>query len=97
MTLTTANASFRVAALLSLIAVSLATLPLLPPIPQNPSYHDFADQRTLFGIPNFWNVVSNGPFAVIGAMGLWQFGNERTSLVHRFAGTDHVLRGIHFS
>jgi hypothetical protein len=81
MTLTTGKASFRVAALLSLIVVSLAILPLLPPIPQNPSYHDFADQRALFGIPNFWNVVSNVPFVLIGAMGLWQFGNERASLV----------------
>ena len=24
---------------------------LQPPIPQDPAYHQFADQRTLFGIP----------------------------------------------
>ena len=50
---------------------SLFGLLLLPPIPQNQNYHDFADQRTLLGIPHFWNVVSNIPFIVIGAVGLW--------------------------
>ncbi|HEU5468763.1 MAG TPA: ceramidase domain-containing protein [Steroidobacteraceae bacterium] len=42
---------------------------LLDPIPQDPRYHDFADGRTLLGIPNFWNVVTNAPFLVIGALG----------------------------
>lgn len=40
------------------------------PIAQPMSYHGFADQRTLFGIPHFWNVVSNLPFLVIGGLGL---------------------------
>ena len=30
-----------------------------PPLPQDPTYHVFADRRTFFGIPNFWNVCSN--------------------------------------
>src|SRR5260221_11191343 len=68
-------------ALLGLMAVSLAILPLLPPIPQDPSYHPFAAQRTLLGIPNFWNVVSNLPFVLVGAIGLWQFGRDRASFV----------------
>jgi hypothetical protein len=37
---------------------------------QPASYHNFADQRTMMGIPNFWNVASNLPFAVIGAWGI---------------------------
>jgi hypothetical protein len=44
-----------------LMAASLAGLSLLPPIPQDQSYHLFADCRTVAGIPNFWNVVSNIP------------------------------------
>ncbi len=40
-------------------------------VPQNPSYHAFADQRAYFGIPNFWNVISNFPFLPAGALGLW--------------------------
>jgi hypothetical protein len=41
----------------------------LSPIAQDPSYHQFADQRTLWGIPNFWNVVSNVGFLIVGVLG----------------------------
>jgi hypothetical protein len=58
---------------LGLTAASLAALLLLPPILQDQSYHRFADERTLLGIPNFWNVVSNLPFMAVGAVGLRQF------------------------
>ena len=42
----------------------------MPAIPQNPAYHGFADTGKYFGIPNFWNVVSNFPFLVVGILGL---------------------------
>jgi hypothetical protein len=58
--------------LVGLAAVSLLGLLLVPPIPQPQDYHHFADGRTLLGIPNFWNVVSNLPFILVGAIGLWQ-------------------------
>ena len=44
---------------------------LTPPFSQPLEYHDFADQRRLLGVPHMWNVVSNVPFAVIGALGCW--------------------------
>ena len=44
---------------------------LSPPMAQDPAYHDFADQRTLLGIPHMWNVMSNLPFAVVGLVGCW--------------------------
>jgi hypothetical protein len=50
-------------------AVAVAGL-LLPPIPQPQSYHVFADRRSFLGIPNFGDVVSNLPFAVVGVWGL---------------------------
>lgn len=53
-----------------LAAVTLLTLLVLPPVPQPQDYHQFADQRTILGIPNFWNVVSNVPFMLVGAWGL---------------------------
>ena len=59
----------RVLAFLALMAASLLGLLLLPPISQDQNYHDFADQRTILGIPHFWNVVSNLPFIVIGVAG----------------------------
>ncbi len=43
---------------------------MLPRIPQPLSYHNFADRRELFGIPNFGDVTSNLPFAVVGICGL---------------------------
>ncbi|CAI9770122.1 unnamed protein product [Fraxinus pennsylvanica] len=41
-----------------------------PKIPQSQEYHDFADQREVFGIPNTLNVISNFPFLIIGLIGL---------------------------
>ena len=80
-----AKNSRRVIALLIAMVATLAGLLLLPPITQSQSYHDFADQRTLIGIPHFWNVVSNLPFIAIGAAGLWQFRRD-TAVVVLFLG-----------
>jgi multisubunit Na+/H+ antiporter MnhG subunit len=52
------------------VAVCAAVLLYFEPIAQDQAYHAFADQRTIFGIPNFWNVISNLPFAFVGALGL---------------------------
>ncbi len=62
--------------LFGLATVSLLGLLLLPPIPQSQIYHGFADQRRLLGIPNFWNVVSNLPFILVGALGLRFFRRD---------------------
>jgi hypothetical protein len=57
--------------LFGLAAVTLVALLLfVPPIPQSQSYHRYADQRTLLGVPHFWNVVTNLPFILVGALGL---------------------------
>jgi hypothetical protein len=48
----------------------------VPPVPQDAAYHAFADQRRLLGIPNFWNVVSNLPFLLVGGWGLWQLAQR---------------------
>ena len=49
--------------------MSIAEL-ISSPLAQDPAYHVFADQRTLFGIPHFWNVVSNLAFLIVGTWGL---------------------------
>ncbi len=49
------------------------------PIPQLPNYHDFADQKTVLGIPHFADVVSNIGFALVALWGwlrLRQFGKH---------------------
>ena len=43
---------------------------LLPRLPQAPDYHNFADQRTFLSLPNFFNVISNAPFLLVGVWGL---------------------------
>ncbi len=43
---------------------------LLPPIAQDPAYHDFADHRGLLGIPNFLNVATNLAFLAVGIAGI---------------------------
>ena len=53
------------------VVACVATL-FVPPVAQDLAYHDFADQRTLLGIPNFWNVVSNVPFFFIGLLGIYR-------------------------
>jgi hypothetical protein len=59
--------------------IALAALPLCavvlifsrPPISQDPDFHDFADARSWLGIPNAADVLSNIPFLLIGALGLF--------------------------
>jgi hypothetical protein len=51
------------------VAVAIIAL-LLAPIPQPLTYHNFADHRAWLGIPNFGDVASNLPFAVVGLWGL---------------------------
>src|SRR5215831_21396890 len=77
----TVNSNRRVLVFVSVMVASILGLLLLPPITQNQNYHDFADQRTILGIPHFWNVVSNLPFIAVGAVGLRQSGRDPTIAV----------------
>ena len=63
---------------------AIVTVLFLPPIPQDPAYHDFADRRPLLGIPNALNVLSNAPFVLVGALGL-AFVRRRAALEDRTA------------
>jgi hypothetical protein len=62
--------TWRHGVLLSLAVTVAAAIWSVGPLPQPAEYHRFADTRTLFGVPNFWNVVSNVPFALVGIVGL---------------------------
>jgi hypothetical protein len=81
MTLGGAARNLPIFVLFGLMAASLAGLLLLPALPQDQSYHLFADCRSIAGIPNFWNVVSNLPFIVIGATGLRRFHDDPATIV----------------
>ena len=66
-----AKHQWRGGVVLALTVPILLWVATMDPVPQPIEYHQFADQRTLFGIPHFWNVVSNLPFAVVGLYGCW--------------------------
>lgn len=54
----------------AIIIAAIAAVFFLDPIPQDPAYHQFVDQRSVFGIQNFLNVVSNLAFLVVGGAGI---------------------------
>ena len=57
----------------------------LDPIAQDVEYHNFEDQRIYFGIPNFWNVISNLPFLLVGCLGLYSiFCSKKIKLLNDF-------------
>ena len=60
-----------------IVVGAILALALYGPIPQDQRFHDFADSRTIAGIPNFWNVVSNLPFLLAGAWGLFRLVRRR--------------------
>jgi hypothetical protein len=67
-----------------------------PPVPQDQNYHMFADQRTMLGIPNFLNVISNLPFFLFALIGLfvlqrqWQ-KEKQSSFVEKAAWLPYLL------
>jgi len=81
--------SWRVTLLIAVAAAATAVAFSIPPIPQNPAYHRFADQRTMLGIPNAFNVLSNVGFVAVGALGLRRLaragpGRERPAFLILF-------------
>ncbi|HEX7928642.1 MAG TPA: hypothetical protein VF678_13695, partial [bacterium] len=70
-----ASTRYAIVAIWPVLLLVLAGL--LPAFPQDPSYHQYADQRTLFGIAHFWNVMTNVAIAAAGLMGLVTLAKER--------------------
>ena len=84
--------AWRVALLVAAAVAATAVAFALPPVAQDPAYHDFADRRRIWGVPNALNVLSNLPFTVVGALGVsvaWRGGGpawERAALLALFGG-----------
>ena len=85
----------RIWLVLGITALAIAAALLIPAIPQPLAYHDFADQREAFGVPNFLNVASNSAFLAVGIVGLvvtlgcrarFEFSIERWPYVIFFLG-----------
>jgi Ceramidase len=74
----------------------IALVTAAQPIAQDPAYHGFADQRTVFGVPNGLNVLSNLPFLLVGLASLrtaLRTVGARNSWATHFAGTAAVCLG----
>lgn len=66
--------------LLILGLVSIVGLFFISPIAQDATYHQFADQDAHLSTPNFWNVISNFPFFIVGTIGMIHgFKRHKTS------------------
>jgi hypothetical protein len=64
--------------LLGLLALAvILAIALLPPFPDPRLFASLADQRTLFGIPNFFDVASNAAFLLVGTWGLYFVASHR--------------------
>ena len=62
--------NWRHAVLVFLLLAPLVLLLLIDPIPQDVAYHHFIDTGRFFGIPNFFDVISNLAFLLVGAFGI---------------------------
>ncbi len=69
----------RLKIILAIIVAALIAAFSIDPIAQDPAYHHFADQRRLFNIDHFFNVLSNLPFVIIGIMGMRLVASDRAS------------------
>lgn len=72
------NQKLAVIILLVFVAfVFLITFIFIPRISQWESYHHFSDQRTVYSIPNFCNVISNVLFCFVSILGFHALYRQR--------------------
>src|SRR5439155_4235011 len=74
----------RLGLLWALLGAAILAAGLAPPVPQDPAYHRMADARAVWGIPSALNVLSNAPFVLVGALGLWSLWLGRAGAGARF-------------
>ncbi len=88
---------WRVWLVLSVVLITVGLVFLLPPIPQSEAYHNFADKRSLFGIPNYFNVVSNLLFLLVGAFGIYDVLHFREANAARRSSEIPVSKRANFT
>ena len=73
----------RLRLLIGISLVGIVGIFFVPRIAQDPAYHMFADMRTLLGIPNALDVLSNAFFAWIGIEGLYRLHRQNSLVLLR--------------
>jgi hypothetical protein len=76
------STKLKIGFLLLITIAGIAIVFSRPAIPQNPAFHQFADDRTILFIPNFWNVISNFFFLVSGMLGIKLLLQKRAGSLH---------------
>ena len=69
----------RLKIIVTLVVISIIAVFSMDPIAQDPAYHKFADQRSIINIPNFFDVISNLAFVIVGFMGLRLIGKGQAT------------------
>jgi hypothetical protein len=75
---------WRPLVIIAVLFAAIIAISFLRPIPQDPAYHNFADQRTLLRIPHCLDVLSNIPFLMVGVWGMFAVGLRGSSKKIRF-------------
>ena len=76
------SAQVKTTLLVLLTMAGIISVMVIKPIGQDPHYHLFADTRSYFSIPNFWNVFTNLPFLLIGIAGMYATFDKKASGVY---------------
>ena len=71
------SGDYRLKIIVAIVVVAIIGAFSIEPIAQDPGYHQFADQRGLIKIPNFFDVISNLAFVIVGVMGMRLIGSGR--------------------
>jgi len=74
-----------------IVLIACMSVFFISPIAQDVSYHSFVDQRTLFNIPYFADVVSNLPYALVGIIGCIACYQQKLHLMSRSIGSYYVF------
>src|SRR5512137_2268021 len=87
------RSSTRWMVLAAIVVAACGVTAALKPIPQPAWYHDFADARTMLGVPRALDVLSNLSFVIVGLIGMYltlcdrsQSPQQRYALLILFAG-----------
>lgn len=70
----------RIWIIAALVGVCTVGIFISPPVHQSLAYNHFADERTILGIPYFYDVVANLPLVIIGLWGLGIVFKNRISV-----------------
>ena len=70
---------YRLKIFVAVVVVTIIGVFSINPIAQDPGYHQFADQRGLINVPNFFDVISNLAFVIVGVLGMRLIGSGRAT------------------